>query len=368
MVRSIDSAIFGVGRNHLAARPVMALMLAFASAACRPSSDARAARTDSTNADSASAAVLATVGGERITLGDVRREVGDELDQLATRYQQDRYKLTNAALQGMVRDRVLREAAKEQGRTIDEMLLTEAGSIEPSDADVAGWYQANKERLGGQSLDDLRSRIVEFLRTERKRAAAVKVEDRFIKAGKLAIHLEPYRVPLRNDGAPSIGPANSPVTLVEFSDFQCPFCRGFVPTLKRIEDAYRNRVRIVYRQYPIPSLHPFAQKAAEASLCANEAGKFWEMHDLLFQEQDRLSVDDLKAKAARLGIDRPKFDACLDSGRLASRVAEDVREGTRAGVTGTPALFVNGVVVEGGAVGFDAVARALDAELARVKR
>jgi protein-disulfide isomerase len=367
MVRSIADSNLRVIGNQLRRRPLVALMFALASAACAPSSDTRAALSDSTAGDSASSGLLATLGGERITLRDVRREVGDELDQLTTRYEQDRYRLTDGALQTMVRERVLRAAAKEQGRTVDEVLLTEAGSIEPSDADVTGWYQANKERLGGQSLDDLRSRIVDFLRTERKRAAVVKVEQRFIEAGRLAIYLEPYRVRLHNDGAPSIGPANSPVTLVEFSDFQCLFCRGFVPTLKRIEDVYRSRVRIVYRQYPIPSLHPFAQKAAEASLCANEAGKFWEMHDLLFQEQDRLSVDDLKAKATRLGIDRPKFDACLDSGRLASRVAEDVREGTRAGVAGTPALFVNGVVVDGGAVGFDALAKAIDAELARAK-
>ena len=195
-----------------------------------------------------------------------------------------------------------------------------------------------------------------------------KVVDRYQNAGKLTIYLEPYRATLNNAGAPSKGSSDSRVTLVEFSDFQCPYCRGFVPTLKRVETTYRDRVRIVYRQYPIPSLHPHAAKAAEASLCANEQGKFWDLHDLMFMEQDRLSVDDLKAKATRLGMDRAKFAACLDGGKFAQQVENDVREGTRAGVNGTPAVYVNGVLVEGGAASYEAVARALDAELARAKR
>ena len=343
------------------------LAIVFASA-CTNSTDAVASERTRANVDSDSSTVLATIGSERITLADVRRTVGDELDQLSSRYEQERYKVTDAALQDIVRERVLRAEAKEQGKTVDEMLLSEAGAIEPSDADVSAWYEANKARLGGQSLDNLRSRIVDFLRSERRRAAALKVQDRYTKAGKLAINLEPYRAALNNAGAPAKGPATSSVTLVEFSDFQCPYCRGFIPTLKRIEKVYGDRVRIVYRQYPIPSLHPFAPKAAEASLCANEAGKFWEMHDLMFEEQNRLSVDDLKAKAIRLGINKSAFDSCLDSGRFTAKVADDVREGTRAGVTGTPALFVNGAVVEGGAVSFDAIARVLDTELARARR
>jgi protein-disulfide isomerase len=294
--------------------------------------------------------------------------VGDELDQLESKYRRDRYKLTDATLQDMVRDRVLTEAAREQGKTIDEMLLGGAGSLEPSDTDVRTWYDANKARLGGQTLDQLRSRIVDYLRLERRRAAMQKVVDGYQKSGKLVVYLQPYRATFNNVGAPSKGASNSPVTLVEFSDFQCPYCRGFVPTLKRVETEYRDRVRIVYRQYPIPSLHPNASKAAEASLCANEQGKFWELHDLMFVEQDRLSVDDLKTKAQRLGMDRARFDACLDSGKFAQQVDNDVREGTRVGVNGTPAVFVNGVLVDGGAASFETVARALDDELNRVKR
>jgi protein-disulfide isomerase len=177
--------------------------------------------------------------------------------------------------------------------------------------------------------------------------------------------LGPYRVDLELADHPTVGPAEAPVTIVEFSDFECPFCSRFFPTLKRLEEEYGDRVRIVYRQFPIPSLHPNAFKAAEASLCADEQGEFWAYHDLLFQEQDRLAVRDLKEKAGRLGLNRGDFDRCLDTGRYVERVQDDIAEGQASGVSGTPALFVNGIPIPGGAVAYDVVAAALDAELAR---
>jgi protein-disulfide isomerase len=170
-----------------------------------------------------------------------------------------------------------------------------------------------------------------------------------------------------NGPAPTLGPENAPVTIVEFSDFQCPYCRGFAPTLKSIKKDFGDKVRIVYRQAPIASIHPFAFKAAEASLCAQEQGKFWELHDLMFAEQEKLAVADLKKKARTLGMDGKKFDSCLDTGRTVERVQTDMAEAQRVGVNGTPAAFVNGIELKGGSVPYDVVAAAIQKELRRDK-
>ena len=171
-----------------------------------------------------------------------------------------------------------------------------------------------------------------------------------------------------NEGAPTAGKAGAAVTVVEFSDFQCPFCARFVPTLQRIKQDFGDRVEVVYRQFPLVSIHPNAFKAAEASLCASEQGKFWEIHDMMFAEQDRLSVRELKQMPGRLGMNQSKFDACLDSGQYVEQVQNDLAEGNRAGITGTPAVFVNGIELEGGAVSYEEAAQAIERELARAAR
>jgi protein-disulfide isomerase/predicted transcriptional regulator len=340
-------------------------------AGCGEQKSAAAATSGGTSSSVAGSTpeVLANVGDEKITLTDIRARVGDNLDQLESRYQQSRHKLIESALKEILRDRVLVDEAKKKGKSVEELVAAEAGgTIEPSDIEISAWYEENRARTGGRSLEQVRTQIADLLRTQRRRDAMAKLDSRLNSERKVAVYLEPYRVPLNNEGAPSMGPTNAPVTLVEFSDFDCPFCGRFHPTLKQLSEKYGDQLRIVYRQYPILSLHPNAFKAAEASLCANDQGKFWQMHDVMFQEQGRLSVKELKEKADRIGLGKKDFDQCLDSGRHTERVQEDMKEASRVGVTGTPALFVNGVFVEGGAVSLETVSRAIDQELARVKR
>jgi protein-disulfide isomerase len=174
------------------------------------------------------------------------------------------------------------------------------------------------------------------------------------------------RVDFDVSDSPAKGPESAAVTLVEFSDFECSFCGRFVKTLEEVQENYGDRVRLVFLQFPL-SMHPNAQKAAEASLCAHDQGKFWPMHDLLFQEQSKLGLADLKDKASRLGLDRGAFDACLDSGRYEERVKEEMKEGASAGVSGTPALFINGIPLPGGALPYEAVVKAIDEEIARIE-
>jgi protein-disulfide isomerase len=309
---------------------------------------------------------LATIGDGKITLADVRARVGDQLDQLDIEYRRARDKLIGGAVDTIVRSRLFESESKRTGKTEDQLVAAEiTGSIEPSDAEINTWFNDNQARLGGRSLDQVRSQIAAFLRNRRRADAATKLEDRLRAEHRVTVAFEPYRVQFTNDGAPTLGRKDAPVTLVEFSDFQCPFCKQAAPTLKQVAQKFGDKVQIVYRQYPIESLHPFALKAAEASLCGNDQGKFWELHDAMFADQTRLAVSDLKQTARRLGLDGNAFDSCLDSGRHVAQVQKDIQEGQRVGITGTPMMFINGVVVDGGAVGFSMLEGLIRHELSR---
>ena len=143
------------------------------------------------------------------------------------------------------------------------------------------------------------------------------------------------------------GNFNAPITLVEYSDFECPFCEKIYPTFKKILNDYPDQVRLVYKHFPL-GFHPNAQKAAEASECANEQGKFWEYHDLIFEKQSGgLSLINFKQWAGDLGLNTKKFNNCLDSSKYAQKVQTDATDGQSRGVNGTPATFVNGQLVSG---------------------
>ena len=311
-------------------------------------------------------AVLATIGNEKITMAELRTRAADQLDNLETQYQIAKSKIVKAALDSLIRDRIWDAEARKTGKSFDSLIAAEAGpsGLVPSDADVSAWYQANQSRTGGRTLQELQPQIADFLVRERRVAAAKKLEERLRTELQVAVAYEPFRLQFNNEKAPTLGRTEAPVTLVEFSDFQCPFCQAAAPTLKQVEQKFGEKVRIVYRQYPLTNLHPFAFKAAEASLCANEQGKFWQMHDAMFADQKKLSVSDLKETARRLGMNGTSFDGCLDSGRYVEQVQNDQKEGSRIGVTGTPAMFINGVSVEGGAVPYSVLEAAIQKELA----
>src|SRR6267142_2379317 len=175
--------------------------------------------------------------------------------------------------------------------------------------------------------------------------------------------VERFRVPL--DG-PSKGPATAKVNIVEFSDFQCPFCSRVVPTLEQIEKAYPNDVRIFFRHNPLP-FHPNAPLAAEAGVAADQQGKFWQMHDKMFANQQNILRPDLEKYAGEIGLDVGKFKAALDSGAGKARVQQDLAAATQIGVQGTPNFYVNGRNVQG-AQPFDEFKKVIDDELQRADK
>ena len=347
------------------------LAMTVALGACRESAatpEGKAMQQAAASPDSQT--VLARIGDEDITMSDVSSRAGDQLAMLETQYRLAKNRMIGAALDSLIRDRTVVAEAKKRGKSVDELVAAEAGpsGFDPSEAEIAAWYKQNSSRVGNRSLDQVRAQISRLLRTEKQKAAERKLEERIKGEHNVTVTYQPYRLQFDNAKAPTLGKADAPITLVEFSDFQCPFCKGMAPTLKEVAQKLGDKVQIVYRQYPISSIHPFAMKAAEASLCANEQGKFWEIHDAMFEDQAKLAVRDLKATAVRLGLDAKKFDTCLDSGRYVEQVQNDLREGQRAGVTGTPAVFINGVEVPGGNVPYSTLEAAIERELARTKR
>jgi len=166
------------------------------------------------------------------------------------------------------------------------------------------------------------------------------------------------------DDDPAIGPEDAPVLIVEFSDYQCPFCaRSALETFPQILETYEGKIRLVFRDFPLTSIHSNAQKAAEAAECADDQGQFWAYHDILFQNQQALDLDSLKAYAQQLGLDTDAFNECLDSGQYASEVQNDLAQGQSYGVTATPTFFVNGRLLRG-AQPFSAFRVAIERELA----
>ena len=317
--------------------------------------------------------VVAVVGERTVTQAELEVAAAFALEQneaarrrCLIEADRGRHEALETALQELVRQQLLELEAGRTGTGAQALLAGVDETAAPvGESEVAAFYERNKARIRG-TLAQVADQIRAYLeRQEIQRARLgffTALERRFAVEYRLA----PLRYEVEADGFAALGPADAAVTIVEFSDFECPFCARFLPTLARAREEYAGKVRLVYRHFPLSGIHPNAQKAAEASLCAGEQGKFWELHDLMFAEQQTLAVSDLKEKARRLGLDGAQFDRCLDENRHRAAVLADYRIGEALGITGTPALFVNGRLLAG-AVPFEHLAELIDDELARLE-
>jgi len=157
------------------------------------------------------------------------------------------------------------------------------------------------------------------------------------------------------------GMPDAQIRIVEYSDFQCSYCARAQPTLDQILSSYEGEVKLIFKHFPL-QFHQYAKKSAEAAECADDQEKFWEYHDKLFENQNALTTNDLKRYASEIGLDTELFDACLDSGTMASRVREDTSEGQKFGVSGTPTFLIDGQKVVG-AESYSVFQQIIDAEL-----
>ena len=326
------------------------LALTLALAAC--------SATGQDSAGSAGADAVAVIDGEEIRVDDL--EIRGELIGL----EQKIYEAKMQGLEEKIGEILVAKEAAARGMSSEELLAAEVDAkiAPPTDDEVVAFYEQQKARIG-RPLEDVRGQIADLL----GRMRAQEVRQTFINGlrskADVQILLDPPRVEVDLSSAPMRGAEDAPVTIVEISDFQCPFCRRVQPTLARVQEKYGEQVRWSFKDLPLNSIHPEAQKAAEAARCAGDQGKFWEYRAALF-EAGSITSELHEETADKLGLDKGDFDECLASDKYRAAVESDTDEAASLGITGTPAFVINGIMLSG-AQPFEAFERIIDRELER---
>ncbi len=290
-----------------------------------------------------SAQPLATVDGQAITEEDLLPQVEGQLRPL----RDQEYQIKKKALDTLITQRIVDMEAKKKGISADKLYEQEVDAkiAEPTDVELKAIYAVQKEQ--NRSFEEMKAQIQQNLKRARIQQARQEYSAHLREQAKVSVMLNPPRVEVAVDPARVRGNPKAKVMIVEFSDFQCPYCGQVEGTLKNVLAKHEGVVALAFRDYPLSQIHPLAQGAAEASRCAGEQGKFWEYHDLLFGDQNGLDRNGLIAKAAKLQLDSKQFDACISSEKYKAQIQQDNQEGMRAGVNGTPGFFINGVFLNG---------------------
>jgi len=302
------------------------------------------------------AEVIAQVGTVNVTRADLDKEEGNRL--LQARYQY--YQAESKALEDLIVQKLLEVKAKSENLTVDQLVDRDIKSQvkDPTEDQMKVYYEGLET---DQPYEAVRDKILEKIRQVRiDRAKAT-----YVKALREQINVMTELAPPNADvevaNAFTRGPQHAKVTLVEFADYECPYCQKVAAEINKLQTDLGDKLAIIYKDFPLP-MHSHAEKAAEAARCAGKQGKFWEYHDLLFHSK-QLDVDQLKEHAEALKLDSAQFDKCLDTGEQSAAVQHDRAEGMRLGLSGTPSFFVNGHFFSG-AFDYKALRQIVEQQLA----
>ena len=305
---------------------------------------------------------LATVAGQPIHERDLLPQLQPQLRQLRAQ----EFELKSRALENAINQKLLEAEARKTETTPEKLLAAiDAKIAEPTVGELEAFYLGQKDRLN-RPFDEIRAQLHQNLKQSRIQDARQAYFKTLRANAQVSILLRAPKIEVGYDAARVRGNSDAPVTIVEFSDFQCPYCRQVQGALKEVTAKYEGRVKLAFRDFPLRQIHPQAQSAAEASRCAGEQGKFWEYHDLLFSQAAKLDKAGLAALAASVGLDAARFEACVASGKFQTAIERDLQEGMQAGVTGTPGFIVNGILSTG-AQSAAAFEKVIEAELAAGK-
>ena len=326
-----------------------ALLVLLLAIACSPEDRSRAPGQPPA-ADEEAGALAGRFAGREVTVGELDEWIKEKLFANATsnRNPNRLYELRRRALEQMASEQALETAAAQAGKDVDALMREEIEKrATVTDEEVRAYYEENKQRFGKRTFEQLAPTLRRQLEVQKRQQASQEYTSSLRAAIGFESLLEAPRFEIAGKG-PSRGPEDAPITLVEFSDYQCPYCKAAEKVVAEVLERYPSQVRLEYRHFPLDSIHPHARRAAEAAMCAADQGKFWEFHRVLFEESPKLEPEKLGAYAQRVGLDRAAFDACLAEQRHAATVEADIEAGRAAGVAGTPAFYVNGRPVTAG--------------------
>lgn len=299
--------------------------------------------------------VVAEVDGRTLTTVDLERKKAGSL--LQARYQY--YSSQRKALDQLVDEELLAIAAEHQHVSVDELLEKKVYKDikDPTEDQLQVYYEGMEST---EPYPAVRDRVLDHIRELRRdKAKAAYIKDLRAQAS-LRILLAPPVASLNLENAFVKGAKSAPVELVEFADYECPYCQQVNPLLQKLQEEYGDKLSIAYKDFPLP-MHHRAQKAAEAARCAGDQGKYWEYHDVLYYSR-MLDINDLKKHAQVLKLDETRFAKCLDDGKQAEAVKKDLEEGKKMGLPGTPSFFVNGHYFHG-AVDYNTLKEMVDQQL-----
>jgi len=285
--------------------------------------------------------VLAEVNGVKLTLADLEQKNPGAVFTARTNY----YEAERKAIDGLIQESILQQQAKKEGLTLEQLLDKHVKSTiakDPSEEALRVYYEGVDTT---EPFEAVRDKIVQSLRDRRIAKAKTAYMESLRGSVSIILRLPPPRAPISLTGVPTRGASNAPITLVEYADFECPFCQQIAPALDRLEVEYKGKLLFAYKDYPLV-MHANAEKAAEASHCAEAQGKFWEYHDLLLAEKHPEATA-LKNYARELKLDTAAFDKCLDTGAKADVVKTNLSDAQMLSLQGTPSFFVNGRYVSG---------------------
>jgi len=285
---------------------------------------------------------VATIAGQPIYEDELQSAVTPKLAQLRNQ----EYQIKKQALDNLIDEKLIQAEAKKKGVSTDKLLEQEVDAKigDPTDAEAYAFYLGQRSQ---GPFDDAKAQMKASLKQAKLQRARQDFYTQLRKGSQVAMLLQPPKVDVSHDPARVRGNPKAPVMIVEFADFQCPYCQQVEPTLKMVLAKNEGQVAISFRDMPLTQIHPLAQGAAEAARCAGEQGKFWEYHDALFANQNKLDKPGLLEQARSLKLDDKQFDSCLTSERYKTQIEQDAQDARHAGVNGTPAFFINGVFLNG---------------------